>query len=785
MRDKITYRVITTSDLTRYQSVILPVVYEKLFESKDLLEDQYLCIGALKEKPVGAIVVQIDEADDLNLRSLMVSSDCRRQRIGLTLLDKMLQVVVQTSDLEEEESLEICMKAMYALNEKNLKQWQEFLKAAGFSNFLDLGNAYQLERTSLEKSQVFAPVFQNNFVPDPKVKCAIDLPLEEKQQLVEESDVLASLEYSFVTDEPDCWRVILLVEETEEHYFHLQYLDLAEGVPVREGVAVLQAAVHAIASSHPYFQFVLTDHRIPDSPLKKLLPLQDAKTYHSYATWKMGTVAKDDVSYARFGQKMATKMDIERAKQSKEYNMRMRGLTPALTAENIRWDKGAEIHSMKYIPENVRGNTVALSHQSMLLKEFTEFKDTLSGRLGKDKTNHSELFRLLEEKWSNVNDGMNLSLAFTESWEQYSGLRRSEQNRQSAIEDSNQQTEIINDFIQFLNQVYSTTLGGDDKLSLAFHHMISVLERVREMYYKSYSTFEAGDKQRDAAEYASRRDDYSSVGIETENGKRLANDDFSYAQLAGMVRVFGSIKNGIIAKDRLDELNDKENKTNEEDRELERLERKIITVSDFAKADRYYLGRRRFTKEDVDFAFSQIPKGEEGITFMEANEQKVTMKPSKIYQSLFYEKIFPGIKDGYAKQFPEMSKDGDEEARKVSLNQWLYPFLSSNLEDIENRVRLKDIIDSFVSQAGEKKQKVELEEVMTALNNSFMESYLEGIIGRMDVDDNLRDQVLGYNLSWLNDVKAMEAYQSYRSLLEKLIREEIGKRPIKELSSKK
>ena len=136
------YKEITKEDLEKYQSLILPMVYKELTEQEEL-SAEYICISSwLDDKPVGALIADLEENGDINLLSVWTDSNYRRMGIASALRDKMTLIAVNIYDWEENQyGDDVLLKTMYSLSEKYRKPFEAWLEENDFTDFCILSEA--------------------------------------------------------------------------------------------------------------------------------------------------------------------------------------------------------------------------------------------------------------------------------------------------------------------------------------------------------------------------------------------------------------------------------------------------------------------------------------------------------------------------------------------------------------------------------------------------------------------------------------------------------------------
>ena len=116
------------------------------------------------------------------------------------------------------------------------------------------------------------------------------------------------------------------------------------------------------------------------------------------------------------------------------------------------------------------------------------------------------------------------------------------------------------------------------------------------------------------------------------------------------------------------ELRDKPSKgeelTDAEKKEFGKLNRIRTLAGDFDRSHRYMLEKDRYSQQDIDYAFDLQKKEKDGAQSPQMSENHLFA--SNIYQSLFFEKIFGGMKE----RFLQASQENDQKSGSV-LRRWL------------------------------------------------------------------------------------------------------------------
>ena len=130
------YTEITREELTRYQPLILPMVYEEL-EAQEEIGSDYICIACcLGGEPAGAIIAEPEGNGDLNLLSIWTDPRYRRMGVASALRDKMTQVAVSLYDWDDGQyGDDVLLKTMYALSDRYREPFEAWLEKNDFTDF--------------------------------------------------------------------------------------------------------------------------------------------------------------------------------------------------------------------------------------------------------------------------------------------------------------------------------------------------------------------------------------------------------------------------------------------------------------------------------------------------------------------------------------------------------------------------------------------------------------------------------------------------------------------------
>lgn len=432
-----------------------------------------------------------------------------------------------------------------------------------------------------------------------------------------------------------------------------------------------------------------------------------------------------DLSYAGFGQMMATTDDIERASKSRSLNERMRGLAPGIAGENIRFGAGAELNSMGYQP----GDSFArdLERQGTIrnyLKTETEkLCDALKKRGIQDAVIEeirgamTEKNTLVSASYDHLLDGQTSSL-LREATGQFDAYQK------------------------YLNEIYRTQLGQDAELNVPFQHMFAVLQQYKQVLYDLYITVEDElDYERDTARYLNnlsnqrllkfkkkeeagpkRTDGKTAAAEKAESGP--ASVKASAVEQAALIQQFGSLKAGTEFLRKYSGLTKKKERTKKEEREFAKLGRLAGTYLDFKNAQSSYVNRENFTQGDMNLAFIHLPKGLEEV---EANENEKKWMASTVYQALAYEKVFGGMKTAYMDHLQQSGvkerKDLDTPGVKENLEEWNFQYLYENASAHQQPMQM--IVNAFCQRMSGAKEGDIVREILRSIGSVYLSQILD------------------------------------------------------------
>ncbi len=135
---KLAFYRISSRTLYGWKDLVIPAVFEELKSERDVMDYNYLCIGAMRDnEPAGALISHMEqETGDLQIISIYVRPSLRRAGIGGTLIKKLMDAAAAAYIWDEfEYGRNICIKTVFALPEDLRITYDAFLKKCGFSEF--------------------------------------------------------------------------------------------------------------------------------------------------------------------------------------------------------------------------------------------------------------------------------------------------------------------------------------------------------------------------------------------------------------------------------------------------------------------------------------------------------------------------------------------------------------------------------------------------------------------------------------------------------------------------
>ena len=207
-----------------------------------------------------------------------------------------------------------------------------------------------------------------------------------------------------------------------------------------------------------------------------------------------------------------------------------------------------------------------------------------------------------------------------------------------------------------------------DMISLLNNGIIDADEKFEANYEENY---EVGGGDLGSIRFRMMNQKMTLPDQEGENPAKLTP-----SVLEGWMQIYKTPQEAIAQAKRYNELDYNYHKTNAEEKEYERLMRINELAKDFGKSHRYMLEKDEYSQQDMDYAFALDKKEKQVFSDDFLSEGKTS---AAVYQSLFLEKIFEGMKERAENFINEqhISENGNLD----DLQDWLDTNMSENIKD--------------------------------------------------------------------------------------------------------
>ena len=408
----------------------------------------------------------------------------------------------------------------------------------------------------------------------------------------------------------------------------------------------------------------------------------------------MKETQEDDFSYNRFGQKKATKEEVERMEKTSKLSSLV-GYSPSSVA-NAMEEEGISTLHRKEDKENVG------SMQKYFIDATTVFTNALY-RLANSMP--------ASEKMSFINKCSTFYEAeISDRYKTYFKNVPEQENAPMTVENMRIANEILEVIRERVSDWFNYTLEKDDKVSPIVFDYIKKLTLLQDRLWDKYNQNEKKkiDKNSDLTYYMEAFFQEAAVGGGT----------ISSAMLSASARMYKTMLTAITDRKELASVNRQmaEGKLSKNNKKAAKLIVKNDTLNDFANAERYYLMKKTFNQKDADYAFDELVNYEAKLD----NNLVVKKRTSKTYQAFALEKIFGGLKPVLTEQ---LNKTGDEK----QLVERIYEHLSECLLEEEKAARMKLILLSMhKNKAFTSKQ-----DAVNRIEEVFRKVYLKNILLRI------------------------------------------------------
>jgi len=132
-----------------FKGFIIPNIYHELISSTVMAEDGLFCIGALDEElPIGALVARLSVERELDIASIYVAKEYRRQQVGSALVDHLISAAAELIDYAapmDDPSIAIMANCEYSLPAADGEILNKFLTSKNFTMHTEYEKILYLE----------------------------------------------------------------------------------------------------------------------------------------------------------------------------------------------------------------------------------------------------------------------------------------------------------------------------------------------------------------------------------------------------------------------------------------------------------------------------------------------------------------------------------------------------------------------------------------------------------------------------------------------------------------
>ncbi|MBO5572929.1 MAG: hypothetical protein J5947_01645 [Clostridium sp.] len=394
----------------------------------------------------------------------------------------------------------------------------------------------------------------------------------------------------------------------------------------------------------------------------------DAQFNASMNSYMARVSGQDDLSYQGYGNKRMTKQDLKNYNDTNSlFTLHPKTYAPAVAAENARRLSGKNsgvLGSFKYagsLGKNVEKANLNLSKLQEALSEAANYVagcvTMLLPEEQRDPDNGmpAPVLKVIQDIYEMSNSSITkLDTEFDkirvqmhrEKASPYELLPadRIRECRQKNTEEMEKASNLYRDFFRM-----------DERLYIPFANLFSIYElcnKYLDMEYRSASkeSFARGD-------LGNIREEMTNTAYAISSG--TAEAYFTPTHYESYIQIYKDPKKAIEAYARYNELKAKKKAAEEaeeeeapeltkaEKEELQKLQRMEDLADDFDRSHNYLLEKQAFSQQDIDYVFRLRRSEQHGIRG-EKNEMLTDKKDSaSIYQALFLEKIFGGMRDAW------------------------------------------------------------------------------------------------------------------------------------------
>ena len=388
-------------------------------------------------------------------------------------------------------------------------------------------------------------------------------------------------------------------------------------------------------------------------------------------------ITGDDISYMNIGSKRMSDEEYKNYRNSLSYFKRRPKYidSPNATAENIKRLSGKNVGTVgRYKPKDTREDTMEDTMEDTREKLWNTRKILQTGGL--------EIRKNLEEiiPAGSVDTGSlpeeygKITGILEDLGEPISVFTLSMDPETFSRQDIRKMRSDLSEYIVLLNKLLYKYYENDKRLQKPVLNMISHLnEAILRLDY-AYATV-SDDILLGSGDLGSLRQEMNHAGYSiSAGGKEVVMSPSLYE---AYLQIFKTPEAAVKNYARYIELwkkdKDRIRLSDPEKKELEKLQRVRGVALDFDRSHRYMLEKKNFSQQDIDYAFELHNKEINNARSPELTNDHLFA--SDIYQSLFLEKVFPGLKG----RFSSASDDAEEDP-KMNLNSWLDDDLAKSVK---------------------------------------------------------------------------------------------------------
>ena len=372
---------------------------------------------------------------------------------------------------------------------------------------------------------------------------------------------------------------------------------------------------------------------------------------------------KDDLSYQNFGNKMLSREEYERYKDSLKLwsSQRTEADSPNAVAENLKRSEGGKSGTIGIqVPVRDGNKSIKNAPMSVVIMQIgallSQLKNTLTEITPADKLAANEMKDLLKDL-----TGQDISVKLTTLMPQMDDELIKQKSKQSNLVEART---LMTDTIKKLNTLLFKYYRNDKRVQKKVLPAINLLNHGINFVDDAYIKTEKKDLTDGNGELSDiQKGFFGSTYKFNYNGKSV---NLSPSQYEALLQIYKTPQKALEQYSRYQELMEKyrdKNMSEPEIKELEKFFRIQNLFLDFQKAHRYMITKDKFNQQDVDYAFSLAKKERQGgvdSTMFEAQSaDDPTMARMKnpnasaagVYQMMIMKDVFGEMKERFKKKF--------------------------------------------------------------------------------------------------------------------------------------